>query len=139
LSPVLPPHSACPRIQQAFDLLGLSDPRAAKRFPCAFKVGYRLLGKGDGVDHALVLDISAGGLRITTAAPLRRGAVLLIIGLVPAKPLLARVIHTSPGAYRGWISGVAFALELPDERIETLLSQESVTLRTITATRHADK
>lgn len=112
------------RLFQAFDLLGLTDPRGVRRFPCTLKVSYSQLGHPGVVHNAFTLDISTRGLRLATPRPLLPSTALVL--QLPlqeeVRPTLGHVVYVLPPQQEreGWVSGVVFARALTTEQLDAL-------------------
>jgi hypothetical protein len=100
------------RFRQFLTLLGLADPRRWDRVPCDLNGRYRLASSPSRQHPMRILDLSLGGLRLTSHSLLKPGDRLEIeVVLEPGEAEFcfpARVVHVLVDEERGWTAGVSF-------------------------------
>jgi hypothetical protein len=105
-----------------------ADRRREERYACALQPFWRVAGE-EGAESlpAGVRDISASGIGLLLAEPLKPGTVLVISLQASAgrlsRPLPVRVMHATAQPEGGWLVGCQFVRRLTAQDMAALLGE----------------
>ncbi len=122
-------HNEEPSREQSKAPLLQGDRRCAERYTCDLHPFWHLEGEGLApTSQASVRDVSATGIGLRVAEPLKPGTVLVLKLQTPdrrlSRPLPVRVMRATPQADGGWLLGCQFVRALSSQDLRALLDRE---------------